>query len=147
MHRIMVLLVALLNFSSCLTTPPSISPSQTRRERTIKPCVAFNNKVVCQQIDVCDVLHFFWCMAGPNFLLDGRVYLNAPMRMHGNTYSTFLGMDEIRRCVQAANGSVSIQFYTDTVETKISMPAKAGAAQKVALKKSPKGANLPPLHP
>ena len=86
-------------------------------------------------------------MAGPNFLLDGRVYLNAPMRMHGNTYSTFLGMDEIRRCVQAANGSVSIQFYTDTVETKISMPAKAGAAQKVALKKPPKGADLPPLHP
>jgi len=81
----------------------------------------------------------FQQQSGPNFLLDGRVYLNAPMRMHGNTYSTFLGMDEIRRCVQAANGSTSIQFYTDTVETKISMPAKAGAAQKVALKKPPKG--------
>ena len=147
MLRIMVLVVALSNFTSCLTTHPSISPSQTRLERTIKPCVAFNNKMVCQQIDVCDVLRFFWCMAGPNFLLDGRVYLNAPMRMHGNTYSTFLGMDEIRRCVQAANGSASIQFYTDTVETKISMPAKAGAAQKVALKKPPKGVVTPPFCP
>jgi len=73
---------------------------------------------------------------GPNFLLDGRVYLNSSMRMYGNTYSTFLGMDEIRRCVQAADGSISIQFHTDTVETKFSMPA---TAQKVALKKPPKG--------